>query len=306
MAIVVVYWRIAVVSIKGWSRSLAGVGAGPVKNGVCKVCGEIKMLNQSAGAIAPVVSAIQSPVMTSREIADLTGKQHAHVMRDIRAYMGAILQMERGVDVKSLDWASLEGVSGFGETPIGGVVCSEEINQQNGQPYPVYILDKSATLTIISGYNILLRKKIIDRWQELENRQPAKIPQTFAEALRLAAEMEEEKERLQLQLTEAAPKVAFVDRYVTATGSMTFRQVAKLLEAKEPELRLFLIESRVMYRLNGVLTPYSQHIEAGRFEVRTGTTSDSNYAFSQSRFTAKGVQWIGGLWTAHKAAGGAE
>ncbi|WP_210455999.1 phage antirepressor KilAC domain-containing protein, partial [Pantoea ananatis] len=111
----------------------------------------------------------------------------------------------------------------------------------------------------------------------------AKIPQTFAEALRLAAEMEEEKERLQLQLTEAAPKVAFVDRYVTATGSMTFRQVAKLLEAKEPELRLFLLDSRIMYRLNGVMTPYSQHIEAGRFEVRTGTTTDSNYAFSQSR-----------------------
>lgn len=82
--------------------------------------------------------------------------------------------------------------------------------------------------------------------------------------------------------------------------------MAKLLEAKEPELRLFLIESRIMYRLSGVLTPYSQHIEAGRFEVRTGTTNDSNYAFSQSRFTAKGIQWIGGLWTAYKAAGGAE
>lgn len=32
----------------------------------------------------------------------------------------------------------------------------------------------------------------------------------------------------------------------------------------------------------------------------------SNYMFSQSRFTAKEVQWIGGLWTAHKAVGGAE
>jgi len=32
----------------------------------------------------------------------------------------------------------------------------------------------------------------------------------------------------------------------------------------------------------------------------------SSYMFSQSRFIAKKVQWIGGLWTAHKAAGGAE
>ncbi|RAH33233.1 phage antirepressor KilAC domain-containing protein [Pantoea agglomerans] len=239
------------------------------------------MLNQSAGAIAPVVNAIQSPIMTSREIADLTGKQHAHVMRDIHSMF-----RELGVNH--------EGYLHFWTHP------------QNGQQYPEFYLDREHTECLITGYSAILRMKVIKRLHELEESQPVKIPQTFAEALRLAAEAEEEKERLQLQLTEAAPKVAFVDRYVTATSSMTFRQVAKLLDAKEPELRLFLIESRVMYRLNGVLTPYSQHIEAGRFEVRTGTTTESNYMFSQSRFTAKGVQWIGGLWTAHKAAGGAE
>lgn len=239
------------------------------------------MLNQSAGANAPVVSAIQSPVMTSREIADLTGKQHAHVMRDINS-------MFTELNINP------EGYLHFW------------IHPQNGQKYPEFCLDREHTECLITGYSAILRMKVIKRLHELEQSQPAKIPQTFAEALRLAAEMEEEKERLQLQLNEAAPKVAFVDRYVTATGSMTFRQVAKLLEAKEPELRLFLLDSRIMYRLNGVMTPYSQHIEAGRFEVRTGTTTDSNYAFSQSRFTAKGVQWIGGLWTAHKAKRGDE
>lgn len=262
---------------KGWSRSLAGDGAGPFKNSVWRDT----MLNQSAGANAPVVSAIQSPVMTSREIADLTGKQHAHVMRDINS-------MFTELNINP------EGYLHFW------------IHPQNGQQYPEFRLDREYTECLITGYSAILRMKVIKRLHELEESQPVKIPQTFAEALRLAAEMEEEKERLQLQLTEAAPKVAFVDRYVTATGSMTFRQVAKLLEAKEPELRVFLLDSRIMYRLNGVMTPYSQHIEAGRFEVRTGTTTDSNYAFSQSRFTAKGVQWIGGLWTAHKAERGDE
>ncbi|WP_323169236.1 phage antirepressor KilAC domain-containing protein [Pantoea agglomerans] len=238
------------------------------------------MLNQSAGAIAPVVNAIQSPIMTSREIADLTAKRHPDVKRDIEVML---LQLQ-------------EDASRFAH------IYFDSMNRQQTE----YHLDREHTECLITGYSAILRMKVIKRLHELEESQPVKIPQTFAEALRLAAEMEEEKERLQLQLTEAAPKVAFVDRYVTATSSMTFRQVAKLLDAKEPELRLFLIESRVMYRLNGVLTPYSQHIEAGRFEVRTGTTTESNYMFSQSRFTAKGVQWIGGLWTAHKAAGGAE
>ena len=238
------------------------------------------MLNQSAGAIAPVVNAIQSPIMTSREIAELTGKEHKNVTVDIRRMLDDL-----GEDTLKFQRIYLD-----------------TMNRQRTE----YHLDREHTECLITGYSAILRMKVIKRLHELEESQPVKIPQTFAEALRLAAEMEEEKDRLQLQLTEAAPKVAFVDRYVTATSSMTFRQVAKLLEAKEPEFRLFLIESRVMYRLNGALTPYSQHIEAGRFEVRTGTTYESNYMFSQSRFTAKGVQWIGGLWTAHKAAGGAE
>ncbi|MEN4702923.1 phage antirepressor KilAC domain-containing protein [Pantoea agglomerans] len=238
------------------------------------------MLNQSAGAIAPVVNAIQSPIMTSREIADLTAKRHPDVKRDIEVML---IQLQE--DASRL-----------------AHIYFDSMNRQQTE----YHLDREHTECLITGYSAILRMKVIKRLHELEESQPVKIPQTFAEALRLAAEMEEEKERLQLQLTEAAPKVSFVDRYVTATSSMTFRQVAKLLDAKEPELRLFLIESRVMYRLNGVLTPYSQHIEAGRFEIRTGTTTESNYMFSQSRFTAKGVQWIGGLWTAHKAAGGAE
>jgi phage antirepressor YoqD-like protein len=49
----------------------------------------------------------------------------------------------------------------------------------------------------------------------------------------------------------------------------------------------------------------AQHIDAGGFEVKTGTSATSNHAFSQARFTAKGVRWIGGLWTEYKAGGNA-
>ncbi|TKV04901.1 phage antirepressor KilAC domain-containing protein, partial [Citrobacter sp. TBCS-14] len=51
------------------------------------------------------------------------------------------------------------------------------------------------------------------------------------------------------------------------------------------------------------MTPRHQHIDAGRFEVKTGTSVTSNHAFSQARFTAKGVRWIGGLWAKHIARG---
>jgi phage antirepressor YoqD-like protein len=80
---------------------------------------------------------------------------------------------------------------------------------------------------------------------------------------------------------------------------MTFRQVAKLLNAKEPELAMFLIENGIMYRLNRVLTPKSKHIEAGRFEVKTGPlTRPTTHSISRA-LQQKGVRWIGGLWAEH-------
>lgn len=144
---------------------------------------------------------------------------------------------------------------------------------------------------------------VVDRWQEPEEGLSVSVPRSLPEALRLAADLAEQKEQLTIQLAAAAPKVEFVDRYCSAKGSMSFRQVAKLLNAKETEFRLFLIERNILYRLGGTLTPMAQHISAGRFEVKTGTSSTSNHAFSQTRFTAKGVRWIGGLWAEHIAGG---
>lgn len=218
--------------------------------------------------------------MSSLEIAGLCEKRHDHVMSDIR------------IMLKQLNFQSPDFLGDYFD--------------DRGRNYPCFHLPKDLCLTLVSGYNVVLRKRIIDRWLELEQQNQPKVPQSFSEALRLAAELEEQKQMLSDQLAIAAPKVEFVDRYVTATGSMTFRQVAKLLNAKEPEFRLFLLENRIMYRLNNILTPYHHHTEVGRFEVKTGTTQVSNYAFSQARFTAKGVQWIGGLWAAHKAKGGIE
>ncbi|BCT13770.1 hypothetical protein R1TS_17980 [Enterobacter cloacae] len=217
------------------------------------------------------------PAMTSLEIAGLCEKRHDHVCRDIKVM---------------LEQLNIQSPQIWGE-----------YRDDIGRAYPCFHLPKDLCLTLVSGYNVVLRKRIIDRWLELEQQNQPKVPQSFSEALRLAAELEEQKQMLTDQLAIAAPKAEFVDRYVVATGSMTFRQVAKLLNAKEPEFRLFLLDNHIMYRLNGTLTPYHQHIEAERFEVKTGTTNASNYAFSQARFTAKGVKWIGGLWAEHIAKG---
>lgn len=208
--------------------------------------------------------------MSSAEIAQLTGKRHGDVIRDIRAMLDAL-----GDD------ADLRHVR---ETKDGRGYTSE------------FSLAKDLTLTLVAGYDVRLRKRIIDRWQSLEDaaRGAVQVPTTLAGALRMAADQAEELER-------ARPAVEFVERYVAApTGSLTFRQVAKLMRANENDLRAFLTDNDIMYRLNGTMTPRSNHIDAGRFETRSGV-APNEHAYTRALFTPKGVQWIAGLWIAEQA-----
>lgn len=217
--------------------------------------------------------------MSSRDIAELTGKRHADVMRDIRSMMDALQQN-----------AELRSVC-FSSTYVG----------ENEQSYPQYELDKDTSLTLLLGYDPVARMKVVKRWQELEAQAAPAVPQTMAQALRLAADQAEQLDAQREQLALAAPKVEYVDRYVAANGSMGFRQVAKLLQANEHEFRAWLQDAKIMYRLGGEWAAYQNHIEAGRFLVRSGVATANDHAFNTTKFTPKGVEWVAGLWGQHKA-----
>ncbi|MEN2432158.1 phage antirepressor KilAC domain-containing protein [Comamonas sp. F1-6] len=223
----------------------------------------------------PTLSPAAVPLtMSSREIAELTGKELGHVNRDIRAMLDSLQ-----------DDPELEHVR----------------EDQDGRGYTTaFHLGRELTYTLLAGYNVMLRRRVIARWQELEAQQAPRLPQTMAQALRLAAEQAEQIEAQQEQLALAAPKVEYVDRYVAANGSMGFRQVAKLLQANEHEFRTWLQDAKIMYRLANEWTAYQNHIEAGRFVVRAGVATANDHAFNTTKFTPKGVEWIAGLWSQHQ------
>lgn len=204
--------------------------------------------------------------MSSREIADLVECRHDSVKRAIErcAEKGAI-----GIP------PTVEYLDALGR---GG--------QQE------YLLDKRSSMIVVAQLSPEYTAAIVDRWQELEAKQGPKLPTTMAEALRLAADQAEQIEKQQAALAIAAPKAAFVDQYVDASGLKGFRQVAKLLKANENHFRLFLIENKVMYRLAGEWVAYQNHIDAGRFSVKTGEAN--GHAFTRSMFTPKGVEWVAG------------
>ena len=66
----------------------------------------------------------------------------------------------------------------------------------------------------------------------LNGGQPASVPQTFAQALRLAAEQQERIEQQQRELEAARPKVAFHDQVIPSESLMDFAQAFSLLHGR--------------------------------------------------------------------------
>ncbi|WP_263079263.1 phage antirepressor KilAC domain-containing protein [Endozoicomonas sp. Mp262] len=166
----------------------------------------------------------------------------------------------------------------------------------------VYGVNKRDSYVVMAQVSPEFTARLVDRWQELEARSnKPEIPQTYAAALLEAGRLAQLAENQQKQLEAQAPKVEFVEKYTESKGSKGFRQVARLLGIKEPEFREFLQSHRIMYSLGGEWTAYKNHIDAGRFVVRTGVSETNGHAFTQCRFTAKGIEYVAGLIGREKA-----
>ncbi|MGV4147029.1 phage antirepressor KilAC domain-containing protein [Citrobacter freundii] len=198
-----------------------------------------------------------------------------------------------------------------GEKPVRNNDFIPRVKDElEGEHYETFVVQnsngtKSENLVVSNDQAVLIgmrESKAVRRTvlTKLKEKEPPLLPQTLPEALRLAADLAEEKIQLESQLAIAAPKAQFVDSYVNASGSLGFRETCKLLHIKENAFRQFLLESEIMYLLAGKLTPYAQHIDAGRFTVKTGENQNNGHAFTQNKFTPKGIQWIAGLWEAHQ------
>ena len=157
----------------------------------------------------------------------------------------------------------------------------------------IYRFPKREACLMAMSYSYELQAQIFDRMTAMEDAlkkpalnldDPAFLRQALLGYTEKVIELEQQ---VQLQ----APKVAFVDKYVAGNGNKTFRQVAKLLQIKEPAFRNFLESNQIMYKLNGEWTATSPHINAKRFYVKTGV-SEFGHAFNHALFTPKGIEWI--------------
>ncbi|OPZ58286.1 MAG: Phage antirepressor protein KilAC domain protein [Bacteroidetes bacterium ADurb.BinA012] len=193
--------------------------------------------------------------MTSREIAEYTGKRHSDVMEAIRTMEPA--------------WEKVNGR----KFPL------VEYKDAKGEMRPEYQLSKTECLYVATKFNDEARARLILRWEELEQEQKHRLPQSFSEALMLAAQQAQELEQKELQLQAQAPKVRFAEAVETSTRSCLVAELAKIITQNGYEIgqnRLFkwmrsqgyLGKQGEYYNL-----PTQRAMELGLFEVKKTSIS---------------------------------
>ena len=224
---------------------------------------------------------IKKETMTSLEIAEVTGKRHDSILRDIRNILS------QGVDAHN-----------FVET-----YYTDKSNRQQ----KCYTLTKKGCLILASGYDVILREKIINRWEELETkeRNQYKGPQSFAEALMLAAKQQEQIEEQQRQLeanskeivelngaiAEMEPKVTYVDMILASNETVTTTQIAQDYGQSAKAFNVLLRNFGVQHKVGGQWVLYAKHLPFGYVQSDTFPIvhkNGTNGTVMHTKWTQKG------------------
>lgn len=203
--------------------------------------------------------------MTSLQIAEITGKRHADVMRAIR-------NMEPAWEKVSERKFALA-----------------EYQDEQGKPRPCYSLNKEECLYIATKFNDEARAKLIKRWKELEEQSKPSVPKNYLEALKSLVKSEEEKQQLASEnrkqqqeiltiskenmelgnkITEMLPKVSYYDQILQSNATMTITQIAQDNGMSAIKMNKELEAMKIQHKVRGQWILYGQFLTGGYVHSR--------------------------------------
>ena len=219
----------------------------------------------------PMITQFQEnqKTMSSREIAELCEKEHFHVKRDCEVVF-------RGLNLDA---------SKFGCTYL------DSMNREQTE----YLLDEELTMTLITGYSILLRNRVIKRWKELEDKASKPVELSRMELIQLALAAEQENQALKEHVAVLEPKAQVMDVIADTVNTYSIRDSAKTIGIQESKLIDFMLKKHWVYRENSRhrrLCAYAQRVEQ---KVMVNKVSqviacvEGDKVYTQARITAFGL-----------------
>lgn len=228
-----------------------------------------------------------TPVTDSVKVARVFDKLHKNVMKSIRNILGS------AKNLANQNW--------FAETTY---------MDAQGKRQPMFLMNRDGfsllTMSLTGEKAMEFKVAFIEQFNRMEQAikelAPAAIPQTFAQALRLAAEQAETIEAQQKQLEAQAPRVAFATAIINSPSSCGIDELAKLLKQNGVdmgEIRLFqwLRDNEYLCSLGTARNqPTQKALDMGLFELKpqtwTNPRTDEVMTTTRTMVTGKGKQYF--------------
>lgn len=230
-----------------------------------------------------------TPVTDSVKVARVFEKQHKNVMKSIRNILGS------AQNLANQKW--------FAETTY---------TDAQGKRQPMFLMNRDGfsllTMSLTGEKAMAFKVAFIEQFNRMEQAikelapaTPA-IPQTFAQALRLAAEQAETIEAQQKQLEAQAPKVAFATAIINSPSSCGIDELAKLLKQNGidmGEIRLFqwLRDKGYLCNMGTARNqPTQKALDMGLFVLKpqtwTNPKTDEVMTTTRTMVTGKGKEYF--------------
>ena len=166
-------------------------------------------------------------------------------------------------------------------------------------------LDREHTLTLITGYDVKCRHAINKRWLELETK-GAKLPTTFAQALRLLADETEAKEAALLLVDSRDKTIKAKDEIILASneasvkaGEMLIREFTKSVDIIDLGEKQFYQWMRDQGFIMESREPYQPYVKRGFFTWKpTEVKHGGEYRYTL-RVTPRGKVWLAAKYMAY-------
>ncbi|AUC05516.1 DNA-binding protein [Acinetobacter lwoffii] len=140
---------------------------------------------------------------------------------------------------------------------------------------------KLDSITVVAQLCPEFTAALVKRWYDLENQNAVQLPQTFAEALQLAAD---QARKIELD----KPKVEYYEKIVVRDTLLNATQVAQKLRMSAMAMNKYLDQFDV----------YSRGVKRARvfqqwfIDKGFGELKQTELGFSQPMFTTKGEAWV--------------
>lgn len=229
---------------------------------------ELKVINQEGQLVTD-----------SRDVAEMVGKRHDHLLRDIKGYVKV-----------------LEDNPNLG-TPNFFIESTYKSNQN--KELPCYLLTKKGCDMVANKLTgekgILFTAAYVTKFEEMNNALKSKsptLPMTYKEALQALLIEVEKNESLQIenttfkqQIGEMKPKVSYYDIVLKSPSALSVTEISKDYGMSANKLNRLLHDLGIQYKQGKVWFLYSKNHDKGYTKTETYT-----YDIDKTRVSTKWTQ----------------